>query len=179
MKGVTRAELDESDNSQEELRDFDQINTTEFFVLGSALPHRPNVRLKRRMKAHRWGFFTFLAKSKVMTALERGEIVCWEDVRWRPLISYAMHCWAAWYNILGQVMRSFAVTMFPTGDAVASVDALQALLAHHNHKTGCSFDQNLESSDIDAFCENIELAGLVDSLADGINKTRRRDFHWA
>ncbi len=55
-----------------------------FFHLGEKLPERSSIALGWR-KRHRWGFFTILMKLKSYKKIEAGELLVWQDMKWRPI----------------------------------------------------------------------------------------------
>ena len=103
-----------------------------FFRLGDEMAQPFNRRLGRRKAGHRWGVLSLLFKQKVFDAWQRGEIACWEEVRWRAIVSYANNCWRSWYAHAGKTVQLLAMFAYPLGNMVQSEREVQRKLRRLN-----------------------------------------------
>ena len=56
----------------------------------------------------------------------------WEDLVWRPLLSYRNHMYAKWYSHAGKTLTALAQIVFPKGNMVESTRRIQRKLAKMN-----------------------------------------------
>ena len=106
----------------------------DFFRVGDQMTRRgrPRLRLGKRKKSHRWGFLNLLLKYKEWKRILSGELVSWEQLRWRPILGYAQNVFGRWYNHLGSTLQLLSQTVYYMGDSVLSTAAVQQRVLRHN-----------------------------------------------
>ena len=132
MRALERP-LGSDPNYERCVADFDEV-PGEFFRLGDELGERPKSKLGKKKKNHRWGFLTLLMKFKNYEKIRTGQIACWEQLTFRPILSYYQNIWQRWYTMTGNVLTLMAKTTYVQGDAVTSMEEVQHKVARFHAK---------------------------------------------
>ena len=75
------------------------------------------MRLTRKARKHRIGVMPFLFKYKYWQKIEE-ETLCWEDLKWRPLLSYKNYMYAKWFSQVGKTLSALASIVYHKDDMV-------------------------------------------------------------
>ena len=68
--------------------------------------------------------------------MQSGEITVWEEMKFRPIISYAQHIWRRWYAFAGDSLSTLAAVCFPLNDTVTSGQMVQQKVMDFNASNG-------------------------------------------
>ena len=120
-----------------EYRDFDDIHPWAFFQLRNMLQDRPNLRLGKKLRYHKWGFLRLLLKGKSWRAFLRGEIADASGLKFRPITSFYQNAYKAWYSLAGRTLTLLAYILYPRGSSVQSTNEVLAALARYNNGAKC------------------------------------------
>ena len=109
-------------------------SSNEFFRLGDYLTEVPNRRLGKRTKMHKFGVLSLLFKHKVLVAIEKKDITLWEDVKFRPIISFYNNIYKSWYTHAGRAIMLLAKRYYWRSDAVTNMREEMAKVRRMNKK---------------------------------------------
>ena len=123
-------------NYEEVCCDFTELgeSSNKFFRLGDYLAEVPNRRLGKRKKMHKFGVLSLLFKHKVLVAIENGEVALWEDVKFRPIISFFNNIYKSWYTHAGRAIMLMAKIYYWRSDTVTNMREVMAKVRRMNKK---------------------------------------------
>ena len=159
--------------------DFNDLSKTEFWAPGDDLEEIPNIRLKPRKGKHRFGTLQLLLKQKSFDALLAQEISCWEDLKWRPIQSYAQYTWGPWFSHMGKAFGTMAKMFYPLGDGCASITEVQKKVNRHNRRHAGTRGQTMMTADIDNYHGNLDQEDIIRDVSEAVEKSGRHGYHYA
>lgn len=129
---------------------------------GQRFTHLPFVRL-RRITHHRCGTLTLWPKHKTL------HLSSWDDLRWRPLGSYAGHRWKKLFNI-GARWTNFALEEIGAGFHVSDPSKVLLLINSFNdnlREAGIATPGMLvsETGDISDFFSHVSREEVLEAVA--------------